>query len=196
MGVCCFANVKERRFKSQRKNAQHTRKKMHQKGLSKSCRGRGPRVASPWRERSWPVYDHVARKWRNWCSGFDKRIVVLFCTDMFVRKRHLWLFTMIDLLVRGLIPLRKESLARCSCGLINDFDNMIWYGHDVPDHSKCRSSMLNLLQQLDVAAPPVPQHASSNDDLPGHPGVTLWWSYHRLDVGPPPATSPTFFPKK
>jgi len=204
----------------------------------------------------------------NWCSGLDKRIVVLFCTDMLVRKRHLWLFTMIDLLVTGLIPhgrrarcmrstlqkilkgwhgnptstlrcsskyttsdfdippvavewmttgfhtrtlilagrggigktslasalllqvsLRKESLARCSCGLIHDFDDMIWYCHDVPDHSKCRSSMLNLLQQLekegvgDVAAPPVPPHASSNDDLPGHQEppydeATIAWMVH------------------
>ena len=180
----------------------------------------------------------------NWCSGLDKGIVVLFCTDMFVRKRHLWLFTMIDLLVRGLIPLRKESLAMVllvrvlccigtsraalwwpqkhqlqveywlciwytsrianprptsfsaasvgkPCGLINDFDDMIWYCHDVPDHSKCRSSMLNLLQQLekegvgDVATPPVPQHASSNDDLPGHQEppydeATIVWMLGRI----------------
>ena len=127
----------------------------------------------------------------NWCSGLDKGIVVLFCTDMFVRKRHLWLFTMIDLLVRGLIPLRKESLARCSCGLI-------WFGTVMMSliiqnvAAACWICCSSWRRKVwgDVAAPPVPQHASSNpfwetdnDDLPGHPGspydeATIGWMVH------------------
>ena len=37
---------------------------------------------------------------------------------------------------------------RVSCQVLL-WPDLIWYGHDVPDHSKCRSSMLNLLQQLE-----------------------------------------------